>query len=301
MSDTWGISGPLFITFYVGVLVLVVLGTIVHRRFAFAGRDDGDPARLTPQHIAFLNGGADNAIATSLAWLHGHNAITVDASGVAQRSGGVPMGATNLDAAIMQETSAGLRARSLLNTPRVRAALDEIGAGLERDGLLIPAEARRSVRTGVYLLVGLILLGIWRAIDGVANERPIGFLVAAMVVAAVVTLLFLLVRPTRTRAGSKILYQVRRENLHLHNRNRPAYDTYGPDNSALAVGLFGGAALWSISPSLAGHAGIPRQTGSDGGSSYVGGDSGSGDSGGGGDSGGSGCGGGGCGGGGCGG
>lgn len=298
MSDTWGISGPLFIAFYLGVIAVVLIGTLLHRRSLFSGPASPDTSQLTPRQLAYLNGGGENAVASSLAWLHGHGTVSVDASGIASRTGGIPIGATSLDAAVMQESGTGLRVKSLQAAPRISAALDELRDGLTRDGLLVAPETRRSARTGTIILIGLILLGIWRAIDGSANGKPIGFLVAAIVGASIAAALLLLARPRRTRAGDKILGQVRQANAHLHTRNHPSWGTYGPDSSALAVGLYGGAVLWSIDPLLAGQTGLSRQAypSTDSGASYVGGGDSGGSSGGGDGGGGGGCGGGGCGG-----
>lgn len=144
-------------------------------------------------------------------------------------------------------------------------------------------------------LLPVLALGVVRAVAGVSNGKPIGYLLLLMAVTALVALVLAVQSPDRlTRAGRRVLDRIRADNRHLRPGLSPSMSAYGMTAAATAVALYGTASMWRTDPGFASAAGAPTATtgSSGGGSSGYSGDSGS--------SGGSGCGGGG-GGGGCGG
>ncbi|CAA9395632.1 MAG: hypothetical protein AVDCRST_MAG66-1122, partial [uncultured Pseudonocardia sp.] len=68
MGETWGISGPAFLT---GYLLLAVVTWIVTTRWRRALTDGSDrPAPRHPHDLAFLNGGPDLAVTSALTAMH---------------------------------------------------------------------------------------------------------------------------------------------------------------------------------------------------------------------------------------
>ncbi|MFF3854760.1 TIGR04222 domain-containing membrane protein [Micromonospora sp. NPDC002575] len=300
-GDTWGIPGPTFLGFYLLAGLVVVVGAIVHRRRVLAGPPAVGSPQLGPQQVAYLNGGNQLAVWTSLGGLRGTGVIGVRADRRLAVGGPLPAGATPLDRAVHHAANQGLYARELGRDRWVTQALEQLRQGLEQQGFALTAAQRHAARRGSYLLFTLVALGLFRIIAGLSNDRPVGFLVLAVIPLAIVSALIARV-PWRTRAADRALRELRRTNVHLAPASAPAYATYGAAGAAMGVALFGTAALWAMDPGFAEQAEIQRQalagTGSSSGGGCGGGSSDSGSS----CSGGSSCGGGGgCGGGGCGG
>lgn len=296
-GDTWGVSGPTFLIYFLAAAAVVVVGSMIHRARLSAGRGDARGGRLTPEQAAYLNGGSKLAVYASLGGLRSANAIGLGPDGALTQTGPLPSGATALDRAVYHAAGNRVRPKALPTDQWVAAALAELRHGLERDGLVLSAEARRTARTGPLLLLGLLVVGVVRLFAGAGAGRPVGFLIAALLVLGAVALVLLFRTPARTRAGESALTALRKGNGHLAPSRHPSYATYGATGAALGVALYGTASLYAVDPAFASGAEVQRQFAGDGGGSAgaSGGGCGGGSSGGGG-GGGGGCGGGGCGG-----
>ncbi|MGW3620192.1 TIGR04222 domain-containing membrane protein [Micromonospora arida] len=301
-GDTWGISGPTFLRYYIAAAVLVVAIVAYHRIRLAAGSSaamTADP--LGPQQVAYLNGGPQLAVHAALGGLRGSGAVGVRPDRRLTTVGAAPTGLTPLDQAIHWAAHQHSRVRDLPQDERVRVALHQIRNGLEQRGLLINDAQRARARFWATLLIALLGLGVLRLVSGLFSGRPVGYLLLTLVTLLIVTLVLRRV-PVLTRAGRAALRSVRRQHTHLAPASAPAYATYGAAGAAMGVALYGTASLWALDPGFAEQAEIQRQAAA--GSGWSGGSDGS--SGGGdssGSDGGSSCGGGGggCGGGGCGG
>jgi uncharacterized protein (TIGR04222 family) len=295
-GDTWGISGPTFLTYFLAVAAVVVVGSFLHRTRLFAGRRDSSRRRLTSEQAAYLNRGPRLAVYAALGGLRSAGATGRGTDGSLAQTGSLPAGSTALDQAIYHAAGSRVRPRQLAAQQWVAGALDELRDRLERDGLAVTAEQRRAARTGPLVLLGLVAIGVLRAFAGVANGRPVGFLVVAIAVLATAALVQLFRVPTSTRVGREALKSLQAENRYLSPSRYPSYATYGATGAALGIALFGTASLYAMDPTFAAGAEVQRQFagGGDGGASVGGATASSG-------CGGSSCGGGGCGGGGCGG
>lgn len=295
-GDTWGISGPTFLTYFLAAAAVVVVGSILHRTRLFAGPRDPHRPRLTSEQAAYLNRGPRLAVYAALGGLRSSGAIGLGPDGSLVQTGSLPAGSTALDQAIYHAAGNRERPKELAAQHWVAGALADLRDRLERDGLAVTAEQRRAARTGPLLLLALVAIGVLRAFAGVANGRPVGFLVVAIVGLATIALVQLFRVPTSTRAGRAALKSLQAQNRYLSPRSHPSYATYGAAGAALGVALFGTASLYAMDPAFASGAEVQRHFagGGDGGASAGGGATA-------GCGGGSSCGGGGCGGGGCGG
>ncbi|RQX00598.1 TIGR04222 domain-containing membrane protein [Micromonospora inaquosa] len=302
-GDTWGISGPTFLRYYIAAAILVVAIAAYHRVRLAAGSTaamTADP--LGPQQLAYLNGGPRLAVHAALGGLRGSGAIGVRPDRRLTTTGAPPAGLTPLDQAIHWAAHQHARAGDLPRDERVRVALHQIRNGLEQRGLLTDDAQRARARFWATILTTLLGIGVFRLVSGLFNDHPVGYLLLTLVPLLIITLV-LRRAPVVTRAGRAALRSVRRAHTHLAPASAPAYATYGAAGAAMGVALYGTASLWALDPGFAEQAEIQRQAAA--GSGWTGGSDGS--SGGGGDSsggdGGSSCGGGGggCGGGGCGG
>lgn len=293
-GDTWGISGPAFLAAYLLLAAAVWVASARARR-ALAG--DG-PDRLTgpaptdPHDLAYLNGGPDLAVTSALAAMHLTGTVA-PSKGRIHAVGRPAPGADALERAIHFTTGSPVtRSRLPLHRP-VRTALDTIEKRLVSIGLLLPETQRRRIRAVGWWMVAVAGLGLLRFLAGVAEGRPVAFLVVALLAVAAVGLVQLVHAPRRTRAGDRLLTRLRDEHHELDPAQRPDWVAYGPAAAALGIGLFGASAVWASDPALAEELAVQKATaGGDGGSSFVGGGDSSDGGGGGGGCGGGGCGGG---------
>ncbi|PWR05152.1 TIGR04222 domain-containing membrane protein [Micromonospora acroterricola] len=300
-GDTWGIPGPTFLRLYLVATALVVALAVYYRVRPVGDSRDATTGPLGPQQVAYLNGGPRLAVHAAVGGLRSSGAIGVGPDRRLLTTGPTPSGLTPLDQAIHWAAHQRARAGDLPQDQRVREALDQLRAGLEQRGLLRSRAQHGTARRWAGFLFVLLGIGLFRLVSGLFNDRPVGYLMLALIPVLIAALLLRLV-PERTRAGRAAVRDIRRQHAHLAPASSPAFATYGAAGAAMGVALYGTASLWALDPGFAEQAEIQRQAAS--GSGWSSGSSGgtSGDGGGSSCSGGSSCGGGGgCGGGGCGG
>jgi uncharacterized protein (TIGR04222 family) len=282
---TWGISGPQFLLLYVALLAVTVLAVVVARRRVLAVPDGAAvPARLDRYEAAYLNGGCKLVATTAVSSLlrAGHLA------GPARRRQpfrlvartAPPAGAHPVEWATYQLLTARPHPRWALGVALCREpAMAALRRRLRLGGLAPTSEQRARYRaTGLWFLP-LLALEVARVAAGTANGRPVGFLVALLVVTVVAAAVLSLRVPQATELGRRTLARLRAET------GRPAAGA-SPSELAMATALFGAGVLWGADTETAMALRIPRENGAFGG--VHGGDGG----GGGGSCGGGGCGGG---------
>jgi uncharacterized protein (TIGR04222 family) len=311
-DQTWGISGSAFLMIYVLLAVVVLVVAVRIRRSLRAGRAvSADGLQSRPEDVAYLNGGPELAVYAALSGMHVDGSIATSgpsATGIVHAVG-VPRQASALQNAIHSAAARPVPRRTLSSEPGVASALAEIRDRLERAGQILTEEQRRSYRRPGFLLLALLAFGVVRLFAGLSNGRPVGFLVFALLVTAVVSVMLLVRVPYRTNAGNVAMEAQRSRHTALSPSMRPDWGAVGAGGAALSVGVFGVGALLAAEPAFAEEL-EAQHSATMGGGSFLTGDGGGGFGGGfdggfggGGDGGGGGggCGGGGCGGGGCGG
>jgi uncharacterized protein (TIGR04222 family) len=295
-DDTWGISGPTFLLAYVVLAVAVVMAAIRARRTLVTTAAERLAGRLDdrPYDVAYLNGGADLALTAALSAMYRTGTISTSGRGVVVAATRPESRADELERAVHHVAAAPVSRHRLAAAGAVASALHRIEQRLISAGLLLSAERRRRIRlAGAWVLV-VAALGVVRVMAGLANGRPVLFLILLVLLTLAVGVLLVLRVPRRTRAGDALLRRLAADHHVLSPSMRPDWQVYGPTGAALAVGVFGVQALWAADPAFATELAAQRAASQSAG--FVGG--GDGGSGGGG---GSSCGGGGGGGGGCGG
>lgn len=296
-SDTWGISGPDFLRIYVGAIALAVVAAIVLRLLATRENSATPIQPPTPAEVAYLHGGAERAVYSSLAGLRAVGVVDVGNLKELVVTGPAPVGLTRLDHAVYEAAGRHVQASRLAEEAGVRSALTTLDDDVRRAGWLLDGDARAKLRLGSYLVLAVVVLGVVRMGAGLANDKPVATLLLLVILAVVAWLLLRRV-PRLSGSGKRAIGSARTANPHLSPQQAPAWSTYGLTGAAMGVALYGTAALWAADPAFASAAGLRQQSGGGGDSSYSGYSGGDSCGGGGGDGGG---GGGGCGGGGCGG
>jgi uncharacterized protein (TIGR04222 family) len=293
-EDTWGISGPAFMTGFVAATAVLIFVIMVARWIMSRGSAD-----LTWQadveHYAYFTGGPRQAVLAAVAGLRLAGAIDSRRGGTLIATGYAPPGCSRLTAAVHRAIHDGRgQLTALTQEPPVRQALDDLEGALVQHGWLLSAHQRRAIRRTALLLLVPVAVGGARIMAGLLNDKQVGYLLIATVMAAVVTS-SLHTAPTHARSARRAVAGMRSQYRHLRPSARPAMGMYGAGAAALSVALFGSAALWAADPAFAAEANIARNTGGSG-SDGAGGDGGGSDGGSGDGGGGGGCGGGGCGG-----
>lgn len=192
--------------------------------------NNGQPIeRMTPVQLGLLSGGGWLAVTTP-----------VDPAGrpvLTKPNTEFDAVTRAVHASIGISRATRLSPTTLLKRPAVAAALDVEPRQLEAAGLLTTQPRRFAYVIATVLVTAFVGLGIARAIAGGAHHKPIGFLVALVIAAAVAFPVLIAKRstPRLSRSGKVALRELRRTNLHLSPSLHPAWTTYGP--SAARVGL----------------------------------------------------------------
>ncbi|WP_214368563.1 TIGR04222 domain-containing membrane protein [Pseudonocardia sp. H11422] len=292
-GDTWGISGPTFLMAYSVVAVAVWVAATRARRAIADQRPDRPLEDITahPHDVAYLNSGSELAVYSALSAMRLDGTIVTAGRGNVQAAGRIDRSADELERAI-HFTATVPTARYRLQFHRaVVTALEGIEQHLVGGGLL-SADRRRAVRKVGFWMLVVAGLGLVRLLAGVADARPVGWLVVTLLAVTVVALVHLSRAPRRTPLGDATLERLRHEHHALSPAMKPDWAAYGPTGAALGVGVFGMSALWASDPAFADELAAQKlaATGGAGGGGY-GGDAGTGSDGGGSCGGGGGCGG----------
>lgn len=262
------LPGGAFLGLYLALLVVAIIASIVIARVM---RPEGRAIPETdPDALAYLAGGRARMAESLVASLLEAKALVIEGRNrlriVAQPSDTRPAGRAILALTSPASWSAVASA--------ARAPAAAIEQRLVRSGMMIDKASMMPLRL-LPAVPFLLLIGFgaikWQI--GVARDKPVGFLVALLVVTAVIALIRMLVVDRRTKGGLAALSTARERFERL--RRAPA-----GGEAALAVALFGttvlaGSALSDfhrMRTANGGDAGTASDSGSsDGGSSGCGG------------------------------
>lgn len=260
-GDTWGMASSDFLFWFAVAAVVLHIVLARHRKRLFAGTPAMRPlAELHPVEVAYLSGGPKLAVYSALASLRHAKAIGTGRDHTLTQTGTMPLGVAPLEQALYNAAGQGVASRTVADHPWVRGALDRLRERLEDAGLLPTRQARLSARLGGLALLALAGVGVARVADGIANDRPVGFLIALLVVLFLSTLPVLVGSvPQTTGAGRRRLVGLRAHYGHLSPEHRPSFAVYGAAGAAMGVALYGTTMLWAMDPAFAEDAEIGRE------------------------------------------
>lgn len=276
MADTWGISGPVFLAIYGGLVAVTTLVVLINRRRRLAGPSAtaGEPG-LDAYDLAMLNGGERLVLVSAVATLRQAGAVTVE-EGRLTVAGPLAHGAHPVERGVYQalDEASSTRLWSVealaVRHPAVMAVRERLG----HQGLLHPS-GTPSIRWLALWFLPVLALGVARLVAGAANGKPVGYLLVLLALTVGLSLWAARRPAPQTPSGRRLVKQ--------------AHDTGALNGLALGglggtVALLGLGELWNSDGELADALGVRREAQRAASSGHVGGD------------GGGGCGGGGCGG-----
>jgi uncharacterized protein (TIGR04222 family) len=199
-----------------------------------------DPT-LDAAETAYLAGGTSASVNTALASLVARRVVVLDEEKKFRLAGDVPNKLTALEQAVCQSVENRTAAKASEIRTDVADTCDEIDNRLIEHGLLVDDDHRTlALIAPLFLAMAVPTLGLVRLGIGIWSGRPVGFLVAVLVVTAVLSLIVFARKPFRSSRGTALLRQLRTDNGRLQRAG--ASDTCVPD-VAMGVALFGVGAL----------------------------------------------------------
>ena len=236
------LRGPAFLAFYV-IAFIVAIGVAMTVRSLFR-RGGGTISHRQPTlgalELAYLAGGGPRTVQAALVSLAHRGAIAVDPKGKIVTKGNTPLPqSAGFEGAIFNIVRLFSPASPARLTAQCSSALRSLEAQLVGAGLVLPGGTRvLAIMMGYVILLIVPILGIAKIGVGLERNRPVGFLVMALVVSVVVALI--VGRPfRRTAEGDRVLKEQSQQHLGLKSKPSDASN----DQLMLGVALFGPALL----------------------------------------------------------
>ncbi len=247
-------DGPTFLTFYIVLSVFAVLGALICRS---ALRTPDDPninidSLANNESIAALQGKWQSVLHVALAKLLREKAIEFDkrkkflGKVVLPFSGDYYLIAnrepnendTDLEQEILKATAGdGMQVEKIGKSLKLDA--ERIIEISESNGLLETKSSYLSAQLAAAFLLGsTLLIGVIKLIVGISRDKPVGYLFLCLIVLVVISVLVIR-RPKRTKAGNRIFNDLLYQHYSLKSKAKNKPKNLGPEEIALAVGLFG--------------------------------------------------------------
>jgi uncharacterized protein (TIGR04222 family) len=239
------LTGPEFLTIYIALLVVLVIAALMVRSGLRGPSDNQFPPSLDSYQAAFLAGGFQAAAEGAIVALTARGSLRVGDGGrfaaIEPRPGWLHPAE---DAVWSAAASAGGSAKASTLVAAARPALLAVREQLRHLGLALTDGQAINVRTVPTLVVlAAAVLGGARLALGMAAGRPVGYLVALLVLTLIVALLFFRTPNPRTHRGDRLVRSLRRTNAALRTSAAAAAAGLAGADLALAVGLWGPSVL----------------------------------------------------------
>ncbi len=244
-GNPFDLEGSDFLLFLFPVMLAALVVGLAIRKWMRAGAgSDGPDLEPDWQHAAYLVGQKNRLLTAAIARLVNSGVARVSFDGRAiEAKVSDPPGLTPVERAVygslpLQRDNPGELVQMIRRADAAFAPeLDRLrAAGLAFD----PGYAARvALASAAPLAATVVFLAVPRLVLGVAGGKPVGYLIAFLVLASLTSLGMALARPFRTPRGDRAVADMRAEHAALKQGK-----TWEPGaDAALAVALFGTAAL----------------------------------------------------------
>ncbi len=251
--------GPTFLALYLSLLVVATLASWLGRKWVLMSGESynftpGGADAIGPVDVAWLQGGAPRAISCALVELAQKNAVTLEGDLICPGPGiGTARADHRVSDLILNSVSAAPAGCTYgLISRDANVGIESLKQNLNDKGLLIDWSQRAAAMAlPLALLGGLSAFGVAKAFVGLQRDKPVGFLILAIVATLATLLVFALTLPKLTSAGKELLSKLRKDVLADPKKLLPPQvaDPSLADNSCLlwSTALLGTAALASTS------------------------------------------------------
>ena len=245
MPNPFDLRGPEFLVFYVIIGVLVTVAVVVLRRRSESLVAPAAGSLTDYLKIAFLRGGADEALRVATVALIDRGLVEVVGEDTLHAvPANVPGRLQRTEERLLENCKVPTRASALLSDASLRATVSvECEPSLMQAGLL-PDDRIKASRLWL-LFVALVFLGFvafLKVLVALGRGRTnIEFLIIAAVIFGVVV--YRVANPFRTAAGEAMLADLRTLFSALRERARSIRAPTGGNDIALLAAVFGTASL----------------------------------------------------------
>lgn len=222
-------GGPFLLLYITLLFIVILLGIIIPARM----RPEGRRLPVTdPEQLAYLSGGSTRLADTVTARLLAAKSLAVGDKG--------RFDILSRNAATAAETGV-LALTAPLDWGRIERAVrpqaSRIQTDLERAGLMLDRGERANLRYWALLPYAMLLMfGATKLAIGEARDRPVGFLIALLIVTAILAVIRAATIARLTRAGTDAIANARKGADRIRRAPLPA-------ETGIAVALFGTAVL----------------------------------------------------------
>lgn len=236
------LRGPDFLKLFFGAYAVVFVAALALRwNSRRATRYTPSGYVPDPYETAYLSGGPDLAISAAIVSLAQRGRLTESGSGFRVTDpASVDRAGHPFEKAVLSAHRDGRAITARQIGARCKPAMAELRAGLIDHGLTPEPGREVSMRTmAVLLSLAIPAFGIVKVVVGLVREKPVGFLVLAIVVTGIVSLVAFARQVTRTTNGDRVLSELRRklDRSSLQSGIRDPIPTYAPSAGRLAPSM----------------------------------------------------------------
>lgn len=240
--NPFNFTGPDFLVFYIGLLVVFIGAVVFFRR----RMESGEPSRLDlsdPYLVAYLRGGPQEAIQIAVISLLNRSFLSCQKEKVSLGANAAQeLPHSPLERAILSQASQTTNASRLLSNSEIRDPLKTYSADL-REHRLLPDAAQSAARRRLFGISAgsLVLIAVFKIVLALARGHTnIGFLIALMIVGIIGTALASF--PRLTERGRIALEDLK--HLYRGKQGRPAdFGSSMALETAMMAAVFGLGAL----------------------------------------------------------
>jgi uncharacterized protein (TIGR04222 family) len=242
LTDLLDMTGPQFLKVYVGIAVFAGIVAAYVRWETY--NVDGEPydGKIHPYEVAFLNGGAAAVVMAAIAALRRNKVLAIkhDRFKLSQK---LPTEAHPVDRKIESLFGAADRVSWRDMVRDVTPVAERVGDRLAHEKLVVGSVALIKMRAIMVALIGaLVIIGCTKIEIGLKRSKPVSNLVF-LTFGTLLTLPFALMSIGTTSRGRELLERLTRENEALRITAKQGKAKLSGLDTALAVALFGGAAV----------------------------------------------------------
>lgn len=239
--NPFDLHGPQFLVLYSGLLL--VSGVIVYLFWRTQGQNENYRRPLTdPYKIAYLRGGAKEAVKVAAATLTHRKSATVSGDTITSETGQLDLTTNQLEKAILEECHSGATLQQLAEGMSAEVAEKLYHQRLVSEHLILSEDERQKVLIVKILLIGTLLVfaGIKIILAFQRGRHNVMFLVMLAAIGAIAHAMF---SPRYTLAGSIALKDLKILFGRLKKQTRELASPAKNHNFSFLIAVFGVASL----------------------------------------------------------